>query len=83
MPTPSGQISQHRGMSVVIKKRVTRLPSDVEVHQEEVDNDQLGPNDRVPLQLMNRNPRNLEQLSFEPKPLGWELETPTRSYWNK
>lgn len=72
-----------RCMSRIIKKKITRLPSDTHVYQEEVDDNKLGPNDSVPLELINRNPRNLEQLSLDPKPLGWELEKPTKTFWNK
>lgn len=72
-----------RCMSRIIKKRITRIPSDTVVHQEEVDDYQHGPNDVVPLELVNRNPRNLEQLCVECKPLGFELDLPSRNFWNK
>ena len=65
-----------------IRRRVTRLPSSTVVYAEEVEEGCRGGNDRHHLQLVNRNPRNLEQLSLEPKPFGFELETPSRSYWN-
>lgn len=70
-------------MSRIIKKRITRLPSDLSVRQEEIEDGKMGPNDQVSLNLVNRNPRNLEQSRFELKPLGWELETPSRTFWNK
>ena len=75
---PSRYMARH-----VIKKRITRLPSDMQVHQEEIDDNQMGPNDTVPINLINRNPRNLEQLSIEQKPLGWALEATHKTFWNK
>ncbi|KAI1292031.1 39S ribosomal protein L18, mitochondrial [Halotydeus destructor] len=70
-------------MSRIIKKRITRLPAGYEVYKEEIEDGQKGPNDAVPLKLVNRNPRNLEMLSRQAKPLGWELETPSNAFWNK
>ena len=67
----------------MIKKRITRLPSELQVHQEEIDENKMGPNDTVPINLINRNPRNLEQLSIEQKPLGWALEATHKTFWNK
>ncbi|XP_054289965.1 39S ribosomal protein L18, mitochondrial-like [Macrosteles quadrilineatus] len=31
----------------------------------------------------NRNPRNLEKLRIAHKPVGWFLEKPGKTYWNK
>lgn len=69
--------------SRAVKKRITRLKSDHYAYPEDVSTGKQGPNDNPSLTLVNRNPRNLEQLHREIKPLGWELETPTRVYWNK
>lgn len=33
--------------------------------------------------LTNRNPRNLEQILMESKPMGFELEEGSCHYWNK
>ncbi|XP_053206416.1 39S ribosomal protein L18, mitochondrial-like [Panonychus citri] len=74
---------QRRVFSGYISKRVTRVESDVELTQEDVAANASGPNDYPPSQLENRNPRNLEQLSFEVKPLGWELDRARRTFWNK
>uniref|UniRef100_T1IXE3 Large ribosomal subunit protein uL18m n=1 Tax=Strigamia maritima TaxID=126957 RepID=T1IXE3_STRMM len=43
----------------------------------------LSENDSIKSQVINRNPRNLQQLRLERKPRGWHLERPTRKYWNK
>lgn len=83
VPFPCNSLLPVRCMSRIIKKRVTRIPSDTVVHQEEIDDNQQGPNDSVPIELINRNPRNLEQLCIEPKPLGFELDKPTKTFWNK
>lgn len=54
-------------------KRITRLESNIE----------LESND-YKTRLINRNPRNLEQLSFERKPAGFWLDrSPSTHYWNK
>lgn len=66
-----------------IRRRVTRVPSDYGVYAEELNEDVKGANDQHQMQLVNRNPRNLEQLSLEPKPFGFELETTSKCYWNK
>lgn len=69
--------------SRIIRKRITRIPADHQVYQHEVDDGAIGPNDLPSLKLVNRNPRNLEQLCLEPKPIGWELESQTKNYWNR
>lgn len=69
--------------SRIIRKRITRIPADHHVYQHEVDDGSLCPNDLPQLKLVNRNPRNLEQLCLEPKLIGWELETQTRNFWNR
>lgn len=66
-----------------VKRRITRLQNDYEMYQEDIDNGKLGPNDAPPRRLVNRNPRNLEQLLHEPKPLGYELEASNKVYWNR
>lgn len=72
--------TSYRGSRIM--KRITRLPSDYEVSEEEL-KEKTNINDVHTTRLINRNPRNLEQLMFEPKPFGWELEKTTRAYWNK
>ena len=66
-----------------VKRRITRLQNDYEVYQEDIDNGKLGPNDVPPRRLVNRNPRNLEQMLYEQKPLGYELEASNKTSWNK
>lgn len=51
--------------------------------QEDLDTGKLSENDITPLRLVNRNPRNLEQMLYEVKPLGFELEDENISYWNR
>ena len=53
-------------------KKITRLESDVEIDDCEFKS-----------RLINRNPRNLEQLSFEKKPTGFWLDKSPRAEWNK
>lgn len=31
--------------------------------------------------FVNRNPRNLEQMLLARKPVGWEWDRPSRTYW--
>lgn len=33
--------------------------------------------------FVNRNPRNLEKMCIAHKPVGYHLDKPGRSYWNK
>lgn len=54
-------------------KRITRLESDIEL-----DDCKLYKS-----RLLNRNPRNLEQLSFEKKPEGFWFEKTAPMHWNK
>lgn len=35
------------------------------------------------IRLVNRNPRNLEHMLMESKPMGFELEKACFHYWNK
>lgn len=70
-----------RHLAYVSNKRITRIASDVEVKKEEIE--QRGNNQYIDVSLKNRNPRNLEQLLLEPKPMGFEMDTPNRHYWNK
>lgn len=69
--------------SRVIRRRIIRLQNDFEVGEEEIEANKLNENDRPNQRIISKNPRNLEQLLFEQKPLGWELETKNRSFWNK
>lgn len=75
--------TQFRRGSRVIRRKITRLETDYEIDQDELSQVQQSPNEQYKERLINRNPRNLEQLLLEPKPLGWELEAISRSYWNK
>ena len=61
-----------RPRKVIDNKKITRLESDVEL----ADCEFKG-------RLINRNPRNLEQLSFEAKPEGFWLDESPPSEWNK
>ena len=76
------QIEIRRG-SRMIRRKITRLESDYEIDEEELNQVQSTPNERFFSRLVNRNPRNLEQLLFEPKPLGWDLEATSRTFWNR
>ena len=69
--------------SRVIKRRITRLENEFEVGEEEIASSKLSENDQPSQRLITKNPRNLEQLLFEQKPLGWELDSKSRSFWNK
>lgn len=72
-----------RSFTSKIAKQITRIPSECEITQEQVLQDQKGPNDCPPSNLVNRNPRNLEQLLFERKPRGWDLDRKPTMYWNR
>ncbi|RWS28162.1 39S ribosomal protein L18-like protein [Leptotrombidium deliense] len=67
----------------IYKKRITRLQSDIEFTESDVLDGRSSENDVPPVQLVNRNPRNLEQLQFEQKSLGFEMDSPSVTYWNK
>lgn len=54
-------------------KRITRLETDIELKDCKL----------YKSRLINRNPRNLEQLSFEKKPEGFWLEKSAPMHWNK
>lgn len=70
-----------RNLAYVSNKRITRIPSDLDVKKDEIDN--TGNNVYIDVNLKNRNPRNLEQMLLLPKPMGFELDTPNPHYWNK
>lgn len=53
-------------------KKITRLESHVELEDDEFKS-----------RLINRNPRNLEQMSFEKKPTGYWLDKSPKAEWNK
>lgn len=73
-----------RLMSKISNKRITRLSSDLQVTQEEIQQNANSQNDlSIKTKLVNRNPRNLEQLSLEPKKIGYEMDLPSRAYWNR
>ncbi|XP_054163090.1 39S ribosomal protein L18, mitochondrial-like [Oppia nitens] len=76
------QTSHTRFMSSLVNnKRITRLSSDVEVKPEELAID--GNESLLKTRVVNRNPRNLEQLLLQYKPLGFELDLPEKTYYNK
>ena len=68
-------------MAYVSNKRITRLCSDIEVDKSELNEN--GNEKYLDVRLKNRNPRNLEQLLMEPKPMGYEMDEQNRHYWNK
>ena len=74
-------ITTGRTMAYVSNKRITRIPADTEVDKSELKSE--GNEAYVDVRLTNRNPRNLEQLLLAPKPMGFELDSPNRHYWNK
>lgn len=65
---PVRQISYEK----LSNKKITRLESDIELDDCEFKG-----------RLINRNPRNLEQLAFEKKPTGFWLDKSPESDWNK
>lgn len=74
LPTLSFTYSQSRQINLdkLSNKRITRLESDIELEDSQFKS-----------RLYNRNPRNLEQLSFDAKPKGFWLEKSPPSSWNK
>ena len=68
---------------IYARKRITRIPSEIEISEEEINENCESKNDKVPTKVVNRNPRNLEQLYFEPKPSGWELDAVHTNFWNQ
>lgn len=57
---------------IVSNKKITRLESDIELEDCEFKS-----------RLVNRNPRNLEQMAFEMKPLGFWLDKSPPTHWNR
>ena len=78
----SSQLDVKRN-SRVLRRRITRIENEFEVGQEEIERNQLSESDRPSPRIVFKNPRNLEQMLFEQKPLGWELDAKNRSFWNK
>jgi hypothetical protein len=68
-------------LSNISNKRITRVSSDTKVSKSELKTE--GNETSIQTKLINRNPRNLEQLLFEQKTLGFELDLPQRIFWNK
>lgn len=66
-----GKLARLISFDKLSNKRITRLESEIELEDE-------GNNSR----LINRNPRNLEQMSFEKKPTGFWLDKSPPSDWN-
>lgn len=64
--------ARHINMDKLTNKRITRIEADTEIDDENYNNN-----------LINRNPRNLEQLSLEKKPEGFWLEKSPPMTWNK
>lgn len=66
--------AQHRQINIdkLSNKKITRLESDIELGDCEFKS-----------RIINRNPRSLENLSFEYKPKGFWLEKSPPAYWNK
>lgn len=59
--------------SKISNKKITRIQSSIEIDDE--------PNFKP--RLVNRNPRNLQQLSFDHKPQGFWLEKNPNIFWHK
>ena len=78
----SGRLDLKRN-SRVLRRRITRIENEFEVGEEEIERNRLSDSDRPNQRIISKNPRNLEQMLFEQKPLGWELEAKGRSFWNK
>jgi membrane-bound inhibitor of C-type lysozyme len=68
-------------LSNISNKRITRISSDTKVSKSELKTECNETS--IQTKLINRNPRNLEQLLFEQKTLGFELDLPQRHFWNK
>lgn len=64
--------ARHINMDKLTNKRITRIEADTEIDDKNYSNN-----------LINRNPRNLEQLSLEKKPEGFWLEKSPPATWNK
>lgn len=64
--------ARHINLDKLSNKRITRVESDIELDDENYKN-----------RLINRNPRNLEQLSLEKKPSGFWLDVSPPMFWNK
>lgn len=70
-----------RSLAYVSNKRITRIPSETTVDRSELQS--TGNEATLDVKLVNRNPRNLEQMLLAKKPMGNELDSPNRHYWNK
>lgn len=77
----SQSINLTRHGSTLSNKRITRIPPDTKVDQSELS--QQGNEQYLNVKAVNRNPRNLEQLLLEPKPMGFELDQKEPHFWNK
>ena len=73
------ELSEWAGLAS--NKKITRISSDLRVDKGELET--TGNEKYLDVNLRNRNPRNLEKMFLEAKPLGFEFDTPTRHYWNK
>lgn len=69
----SSESKQDTKCETISNKRITRLQSDIQLEDS-------GP---FKSQILNRNPRNLEQLAFEAKPKGFWLDKSAPTDWNK
>ena len=70
-----------RSLAYVNNKRITRILANTEVNKSELCSN--GNEAYIDVRLTNRNPRNLEQMLLNAKPMGYELDSPNRHFWNK
>lgn len=78
---PYTTIKLIRPLAYVSNKRITRILSDIEIDQNELNTN--GNEKYIDTRLKNRNPRNLEQMLLEPKPMGYDIDKVNHHYWNK
>ena len=71
----------NRSMAYISNKRITRILADTEVTKSELAS--TGNEAYIDVRLTNRNPQNLEQMLLAQKPMGHELDSPNRHFWNK
>uniref|UniRef100_A0A6G1SDQ0 39S ribosomal protein L18, mitochondrial n=1 Tax=Aceria tosichella TaxID=561515 RepID=A0A6G1SDQ0_9ACAR len=67
----NGQLIRLISIDKLSNKKVTRLETELELEDDEFKG-----------RLINRNPRNLEQMSFEKKPTGFWLDKSPLTDWN-
>ncbi|KAF7488082.1 39S ribosomal protein L18 [Sarcoptes scabiei] len=74
-------IIERKSLSHVSNKRITRITSDLQIDESELNTE--GNERYLNVRLQNRNPRNLEQMLLEPKMMGYDLDKKSPHYWNK